>query len=332
MSVPILEVKESIGKETIQSPISPEGLIVARNELSAPNADGDRFRLAKMPAGKILTSPLYIPDPLVSSDVVDQLATGIEPRYTEVADAMLEGEQGDIVYQIAEGLENDENYMVNMNHASLFRSGVGHRGLCRALEKLGVKFDKALFAGIMLAYLEVRLGEDVPGREDPPSDEEYMQALAATGFLGHTIVTVPNSEKVKKSGLMEFEDEVTLHRKMGKQVLSCMADHENGMIALIIGSGTHDILTMPEDGAERPKLTIKRVPEGSARLAIENKLKVIQMSITDVPGYPFDATLVRPPTEITHPDQMHGLMLDTTYDLRAKMPGITVEYEGAPNA
>lgn len=332
MPVPTMEIKESVGKEIIQSPISSEGLMVVRKELSAHNANGDRFRLVKMPENGILTAPLYIPDPAVPGDVVDELAAGIEPGYTDVADAMLEGKQGEIVYQIAEGLENNENYMVNMNHASLFRSGMGHRGLCRALEKLGVKFDKALFAGIMLAFLETRLTEDLPDRTTPPSDEEFMDALAATGFLGHTIVTVPNSEKVKNSGLMKFEEEVTRHRRMGKQVLGCLAGSENGMIALIIGGGTHDVLTRPADSGGKPTLTIKRVPVGSAGLAIENKLKVVQMSIVDAPGYQFDATLVRPPVEITQPDQMHGLMLETVHDLRTKMPGISVQYEGLPNA
>lgn len=330
MRVPDADLMEIIGNKKIESPISAEGMHVVRNELALPHAAG-RFRMVK-PTPENLSVSVYEPSERLPSEALDSLAVGIEgEKYLEVADAMLEGRQGELLYTIAEGLEENKKYVVNMNHPSLIRAGEGFSALCRSLERLGADFETAAVVGIMLTQLEVSLLSQKPGEDKPLPDESFMKALAATGFISnHSIITVPNTERVKNSGLMNFEDEVKDHRSLGKDVLSLLTGEERqkGLLALIITGGTHDLYIAPEktkDGQAR--LIIRRVGRGSIKLIMENGLEVIQMEVPDIPGQPFDARISEGPELLTRPNQMRQKMIRTAVSIGDKVPDVSVEYE-----
>lgn len=330
MSVPAADLKEIIGHEKIESPISPAGIHVVRNELALPHATG-RFRMVK-PTPENLSVSVYEPNPRLSSEELDGVAVGIEGEgYIEVADAMLEGRQGELLYTIAEGLEENKKYVVNMNHPSLIRAGEGFAALCRSLEKLGVDFETAAVVGIMLTQLEVSLLAQKPGEDKPLPDESFMKALAATGFISnHSIITVPDTERVNSSGLMGLKDEVKDHRGLGKDVLSHLTgeEREKGLLALIITGGTHDLYIAPEQAQDgKARLIIRRVGRGSVRLIMENGLEVIQMEVPDIPGQPFDARISEGPELLTRTTQMREKMLRTAESIGKRLPGVLVEHE-----
>ncbi|HEX5456638.1 MAG TPA: hypothetical protein VFW77_04740 [Candidatus Saccharimonadales bacterium] len=316
--------------ETIESPLSPEAIIVIHDELAAPHAGSEdgRFRLVE----EIPTSlALYEYSEPIPGFSPKELARGLEKkRYPEVVEAMHTGHQAVMLDKIAEGLEDNKKYVLNLNHASLTRSGMGFLALMEALEDIGVTdFETAGVIGAMVTQLEVMLKAYEPGRQKTLTKDDYILATAAAGLIcDHRVTTVPNSERVKKSGLMAYEDEVTGHRTMAKGAFKALSKVDKAMLILLITSGTHDIL-VPGAGAEgKDKLVMRRVGGGSSGLAINNGLEMIQMNVQDIPGYPYNAVLLEPPERITSHEQVERKMVRTARFQQEATPDVEVEYEG----
>ncbi len=315
------EIRGAIGSQPIPSPLSAETLSMVKDELAAPHEGsvGGRFRLMKNTPDAI---PVYEPNFPVEGLDPDVLAAGLERQYPDIVDSMHSGHQGVILDKIAEGLDENKKMVVNMNHASLLRSGMGFRGLCKALEDIGVNnFETAAVIGVMLTQLEARLSAAEEGND-------FIPATVVAGLMSdHSIITVPSTERVDSSNIMNRRREVIAHQRLAKAVLHELTEREKGMLILIIGSGTHDKITPGEEG-DKPKLVIGKVRNGTTKLIRENSLDVVQMGVRDIPGQPFDMQLLEAPELLTGKSQMDRKMARTARFLGEGVADVSVEYKG----
>lgn len=320
MELSSLEIGEAIGVKSIQSPLTTEALSVVRNELATPHEGsvGGRFRVMRNPPDHI---PVYEPNFPIEGLDPDVLAAGLEKRYPEIVESMHSGHQGVILDKIAEGLDENKKIVVNMNHASLLRAGSAFRGLCKALEDIGMdNFESAAIIGIMLTQLETRLSAGDEG-------DDYVPAAVAAGLMSdHSINTVPSTDRVDSSSIMQYKKEVIAHQQLAKAVLKELTGREKGMLILIISSGTHDTITSAEDG-EKPKLTIGKVRAGTTKLIRENGLHVVQMGVRDIPGQAFDAQLLEAPELLSDKKQMDRKMARTARFLGEGVSDVLVQYK-----
>ncbi len=316
----------------INSPMSPEAWSEVRG-LSQRLADtaGGRFRLMNETATnqEAMTS-LYVPCPEFEAALVDNLAASLEDkykpgRYQEMVEEMHSGGREIVVNNIANDLESGKNIAVNMNHASLVRSGIGFRLLSRALEDKGVAFDKAIIGGAALLNVEVRLDDDEVSQSssEPENEEGFMPAYDAIGLVSnHFFVSVPNTKRAENLR-EDYGEEVKQHNEQMKQTLAKLLESDEGVLLMMLGSGTHD---RPREG-DPTTIEMSAISDGTIEMIIENKLGTVQAALLDLPGKPMEFYLLSGPGSLSSKDQMHSEMGRTARFLSQHAPGAFYIYQ-----
>lgn len=301
----------------VASPMSPEAW-AGVSELSEQlvKTAGGRFRLIEEDEQSSLSrNSLYLPFPDFDGNAADVLAQNLEDRYQpgryqQMLEEMRIGGRKVIVNKMAAELDEGKNIVVNMNHPSLIRSGIGFRLLSRALEEKGVEFDKAIIGGIALAGVEVSLDTD------DESEGGFIPAYDAVGFVSnHLFVSVPNTKRASRFR-EKHKKEVDEHNSQMKEKLQELLNNKKGVLLMMLGSGTHD-----KPHKNNPDIIeIAPISESTIKLMRENRLGLVQAAVSDPPGKPMSFYLLGGPRNLLSTDQMHREMHTTAGFLTANSP------------
>lgn len=304
----------------VASPMSPEAWEGVR-ELSGRLVEtaGGRFRLMPDTAETLdARTSLYIPCLEFENSQVDAVAEGLEPNYPEMVKSMHDAGRGIITNKIAADLDEGKNVAVNMNHPSLVRSGIGFRLICRALEDKGVEFDRAIIGGAAIVNLEVKLGTD--------DGAGFMPAYDAMGLVSdHFFVSVPDTERASQVR-EKHKKEVSLHNTQMKEKLKELLDGKDGVLLLMLGSGTHDRPATDRSDV----IEMAPISDGTCEILMDrqNRLSVVQAAVADIPNKPMEFYLLSGPNKLFSIKQMHREMGRTARFLTLNTLDFIYNYQG----
>lgn len=314
--------------ERIMSPLSEEAHAMVRTDLAGPHVGsaGGRFRYSDDIAESTQAQrSLYTHNDRIPGEAVDAIAGELQSRYPEIVEAMHSGHQGVILDKMAEGLQEKKKIVVDMNHAGLINSGIGFRAPCSALENLGVEFETVSIEGIMLPHLKVWLSKEAPPTQDQEDESGFMPTPSGVKLLSrHAFRSIPKTESTEELRA-KFPDEVTAHNRLLKETFQRLMSVDEGMLILVIGSGTHD-RRKPGDPSV---IEMKPVAQGLIDMFIENELEVAEVAIQDIDEHPFDVTLVEGPEPVTSMEQMNRRKNRLARFMTEKVAGVSYEYSSS---
>jgi hypothetical protein len=294
---------------------------------------GGRFQpLENTPEHQEVRTSLYLPGAPQTGEFIDDLAEGLEETYPAIAEEINQGAQGDFMDEIASAVNSGGKVVFNMNHAGLFRSGIGYRLPCKALEERGCSFDKAVIGSATLLNLKAQLigkSQREKGLTEEEKASSYVPAYTGVSWISdHFFISIPPTERMKDSGLAAYKDEVSLHNEQMKGLLRKLLDGDEGVLILMLGSGTHD---KPK---EKDPSTMRMFPisDGTVDFVKDNELLVAEAAILDLPDRPMGFYLMSGPQKINTPEQMHENAAKKARLLGKKAVDVSFEYEGMSKA